>query len=413
MPKILIIGFVWPEPKSSAAGRRMLQLIEALQYRGNPIKFISACAKSQNAFDLKSLGVNTKNIELNNSSFDSLIKNENPDYVIFDRFMTEEQFGWRVAENCPRAIRILDTEDLQFLRRGREEALKSNETSEGSYLTSEIAKREIASIYRCDLSLIISEFEMDLLKTKFNVPDGLLFYLPFMEEPIDLASTESFTKYIDRKHFMTVGNFMHKPNGDAVKLLKRIIWPKIREEIPEAELHIYGAYESQQFREMNDPQEGFLVKGYVNDIAEAIQGARVCLAPLQFGAGLKGKLIDAMNNGTPCVTTEIGAEGMYDVLEPNGFVANDWNEFSNLAVQLYSNQEVWQEKQANGFVIINERFNKQEFTSKFIDRLISLRADIEIHRQENFIGSLLHHHTLQSTKYMSRWIEEKNKTKDA
>ena len=170
MPKLLIIGFVWPEPKSSAAGSRMMQLIHLFLSEGYQITFASACAKSENAFNLHSLGVTQTEIELNNSSFDDFILNLKPDIVLFDRFMMEEQFGWRVTEHCPKALRILDTEDLHCLRKAREQAFKDNQPCDKTYLFRDIAKREIASIYRSDLSLMISEAEMAILKDEFGVP---------------------------------------------------------------------------------------------------------------------------------------------------------------------------------------------------------------------------------------------------
>ena len=100
---LLIIGFVWPEPKSSAAGSRMMQLIEVFHSEEYHITFASPCAKSDNAFNLESIGVSQVSIELNNSSFDVFIKKLNPNVVLFDRFMMEEQFGWRVKEQCPNA----------------------------------------------------------------------------------------------------------------------------------------------------------------------------------------------------------------------------------------------------------------------------------------------------------------------
>src|SRR5690554_5367129 len=105
---LLVIGYVWPEPKSSAAGSRMLQIIDLFQSENYNITFASPCAKSDNAFNLESIGINQVSIELNNSSFDEFIKKLNPDVVLFDRFMMEEQFGWRVVEQCPNALRILE-----------------------------------------------------------------------------------------------------------------------------------------------------------------------------------------------------------------------------------------------------------------------------------------------------------------
>jgi hypothetical protein len=84
--------------------------------------------------------------------------------------MIEEQFGWRVAENCPKAIRLLDTEDLHCLRTARQKAFKENRAfALNDLLSEEVAKREIASILRCDLSFIISEFEMTILKEVFKL----------------------------------------------------------------------------------------------------------------------------------------------------------------------------------------------------------------------------------------------------
>ena len=113
--KVLIIGTVWPEPNSTAAGNRMLQIIEQLQLQNWEVVFACAAAESEFMFDLKTIKVITKSIELNDTSFDEFVKQLNPTIVIFDRFMIEEQFGWRVAENCPNCLRILDTEDLHFV----------------------------------------------------------------------------------------------------------------------------------------------------------------------------------------------------------------------------------------------------------------------------------------------------------
>jgi hypothetical protein len=117
---LLVIGFVYPEPNSSAAGSRMLQLIAAFQAQNYNVVFATSCKKSDNAFDLESIGVSVVQIKLNQSSFDVFVKTLNPAIVLFDRFMTEEQFGWRVHEQCPDALKILDTEDLHFLRKGRQ-----------------------------------------------------------------------------------------------------------------------------------------------------------------------------------------------------------------------------------------------------------------------------------------------------
>ncbi|WP_044403938.1 glycosyltransferase [Lacinutrix sp. Hel_I_90] len=406
---LLIIGFVWPEPKSSAAGSRMMHLINLFQSKNYDITFATACAKSDNAFDLKSIGVKTEGITLNNASFDAFIKEVNPDVVLFDRFMIEEQFGWRVAQQCPNAVRLLDTEDLHCLRKGRKQALDEQSVFDTNYLYNEIAKREIASIYRCDLSIIISEVEIDILIHQFKVNEHLLYYLPFLLNTISLKEQKALPNFKQREHFITVGNFLHEPNIDGVKYLKDAIWPRIRKKLPTAEMHVYGAYESQKGTALIDESQGFFIKGFVDDINLAMQQHRVCLVPLRYGAGLKGKLVDAMLNGIPCVTTSIGAEGMYGNLEPNGFIEDDPINFANKAIELYTNKIFWTGKQKHGVDVVNLRFDKQLFVADFLQRLELLQKGLVAHRKSNFTGSMLMHHTMQSTKFMSRWIEAKNK----
>ncbi|MDG1728643.1 MAG: glycosyltransferase [Algibacter sp.] len=406
---LLIIGFVWPEPKSSAAGGRMMQLIEVFQNNGYQITFASPCAKSDNAFNLESIGVSQISIVLNNASFDVFIKKLKPDVVLFDRFMMEEQFGWRVAEQCPDALRILDTEDLHGLRKGRQQAFKDGKVFNESYLFSDIAKREIASIYRSDLSLIISEAEMDILKRQFKVDEALLLYLPFMLNSISEEDIETLPKFESRNHFITIGNFLHEPNYNGVLYLKETIWPLIRKQLPKAELHIYGAYASQKVNQLHNEKQGFLIKGFVRDVNEVMRKARVCLAPIRFGAGLKGKLIDAMQNGTPCVTTSVGAEGIFGNLEPNGFVEDHPELFANNAIKLFQKEAIWKSKQKHGFEIINLRFNNTKYQKKFLNVITETTEKLNQHRLNNFTGQILQHHTLQSTKFMSKWIEEKNK----
>lgn len=157
-----------------------MQLISIFKENGFEITFASAAQDSDFMVDLSENGVIKKSIELNSSSFDDFVIELNPDVVLFDRFMIEEQFGWRVTEHCPKAIRILDTEDLHCLRTARQKAFKENRKFKiPDLLSEEVAKREIASILRCDLSLIISEFEMNILTKNFKINSDLLFYLPF------------------------------------------------------------------------------------------------------------------------------------------------------------------------------------------------------------------------------------------
>jgi glycosyltransferase involved in cell wall biosynthesis len=408
--KLLIIGFVWPEPNSSAAGGRMMQLISLFKAQGFSITFASPAQDSDFMVDLPEYQVDKKSIELNNSSFDFFIKELNPTVVLFDRFMMEEQFGWRVYENCPDALRLLDTEDLHCLRLARQKAFKENRSFILTDLfVEEVAKREIASILRCDLSLMISEFEMELLESAFKIDKALLYYLPFLLEPIISSEIEELPSFENRKDFVFIGNFLHEPNWNAVQYLKETIWPLIKKRLPEAVLNVYGAYPSQKVLQLHNKKEGFIIMGRAIDAQEVVQEARVVLAPLRFGAGIKGKLLEAMQCGTPSVTTSIGSESMHGDLPWNGFIRDDVADFVNATVQLYQDKAIWHKAQNNGFKIINQRYSKGLFEIDFRSKIEFLRSNLQQHRLNNFMGSMLQHHTLKSTKYMSRWIEEKNK----
>ena len=153
--QLLIIGHVWPEPKSSAAGRRMMQLIEFFKVSSYDICFATPCSKKEHSYPLEKINVSTEAIEVNDSSFNDFIQKLNPDVVIFDRFMMEEQFGWRVQEYCPKAITLLNTEDLHSLRRKRKSIIAGKPSSKNE----ELELRELASIYRSDMSLIIQNLK--------------------------------------------------------------------------------------------------------------------------------------------------------------------------------------------------------------------------------------------------------------
>jgi glycosyltransferase involved in cell wall biosynthesis len=407
--QLLIIGFVWPEPNSSGAGTRMLQLIELFLKQGWKITFASAASDSEFMFDVTSLGVEKVAIAINDSGFDEFVKALNPTIVLFDRFMVEEQFGWRVAEQCPNALRVLDTIDLHSLRIARQKATKEQADFHLDDLYSDTAKREIASILRCDISLLISEVEMELLQKHYKIDRSLLYYLPFLVDAIDQESIQSWLDFEERKDFIFIGNFLHEPNWNAVQYLKESIWPLIRKELSEASMQIYGAYPSQKVLQLHNPKERFLVLGRAKNAFDVVSKARVVLAPLRFGAGAKGKLIEAMQCGTPSVTTAIGAESMNGDLAWSGSIADDPEAIAKAAVVLNQDQNLWCQAQQNGVVIVNQRYERSLFENDFIAHLLSVKNNLAPHRNANFMGAILLHHTTASTKYMSRWIEAKNK----
>ena len=131
------------------------------------------------------------------------------------------------------------------------------------------------------------------------------------------------------------------------------------------------------------------------------------LAPIPYGAGLKGKLFEAMQQGLPSITTKMGAEGMNGNLDWNGFISDE-DDFVAKTVELYNDKSLWETAQKNGYEIIKKRFKKELFESDFMNQVANLQENLKTHRNQNFFGQILQHQSLQSTKYMSKWIEAKN-----
>jgi hypothetical protein len=401
----------------------MMQILESFLQQGWDITFSSPAGTGEHRADLAALGIREVAIELNNSSFDTFISELAPDIVLFDRFMMEEQFGWRVEKHCPDAVRVLESSDLQSLRDARQQRLKdrlkaSDDANDFSELfapalreefefmaDTDVAKREIAAIYRCDLNLMISKVEIELLVEQFHVPRNLLFWCPLM---IDLPVTPAPT-FEDRAHFLHIGNFRHAPNWDAVLWLKTVIWPLIRQQLPGAQLHIYGAYTPPKATALHNAAQGFHVMNWAEDALQVMSAARVCLAPLRFGAGIKGKILDAMICGTPNVTTPIGAEGMHGEEQWPGAVTRTAQAFADCAVRLYQDKTHWLEAQALGLDLLVSRYQQHIHGPALIARLNHCREHLSSIRRDNFTGSMLRHHQHKSTQYMAQWIEAKNR----
>jgi len=406
---LLCIGQVYPEPSSSAAGVRLLQLFDLFINDGYKITFATTSSKSIYSYPLENLGIDIVSIKLNDSSFDNFIEKLNPSLVLFDRFISEEQFGWRVEKYSPNSLRILDTEDLHFLRKARQNTINRYKIFSKDFLNSDIAKRELASILRSDLSLIISESEMEIL-INLGIDSSLLFYLPFVFETKNLTQKNASISFDERKNFVFIGSFLHPPNLDTVLHLKNVIWPKIYSKFKNSELHIYGSYITSEHMLLSDKSVNFIVKGRADNSIDVLSLYRVLLAPISFGAGLKGKIFDAMLGGTPCVMSSMASEGINGQFKINGFVENNSIEFVEKAIQLYLDKKLWINSQKNGFNILKNRFSKKIFDAKFLKYLKFLSENLISHRLNNTVGLILNHHTLKSTMYLSKWIEEKNRS---
>ena len=410
----------WPNPSATAAGWRVMQLISFFREENFQVHFAAAqTVEPVNVFDHLSR-FQSHQITLNDDSFDMLITELSPEYVIFDRFMTEEQYGWRVRACCPEAVTILDTEDCHFLRSARADYVRANPVCFEAVeccdedLYSSLAIRELASIWRCDLSLIISQYEYDLLTQTFSVPEGILHYLPLV---IDNSSNPSLKKSEDsnlktwkqRRDFLWIGNRQHNPNDDSLKFLLRQLWPAIHDKLPDAELHIVGPNGTPAQNQLIKNIKSVIDFGWVDDLNSLSSCHRVNLAPLRFGAGLKGKVLQSLGTGLPTVSSTIAAEGLFiddlTQLRP----AKNESEFIAKSVSLYTNAAHWKTAQINGIQHVEQNFSKAQVFTDFKPRISSIKHQLKRHRQAHFMGQILQYQSLNASKYMGRWLTLKGK----
>lgn len=425
-PRLLVIGTVWPEPKSSAAGIHLLSLINAIQQQGYECHF--ACPansyEAQHTIDLSSLQISAHEIQLNDSSFDEMVAHLAPDIVLFDRFMMEEQFSWRVRQACPNALCILDTEDVHSLRDVRRRLINQYPDIDLSIsaliqyhqgcveypqlqgcLHNDLALREITSMLRMDLSLIISKEEYTFLTQCYPIAKETLLYCPFLIPSITPEQQSKWQPFEQRQDFVFIGNYRHAPNWDAVQYLSKAIWPMIKAQLPQAQCHVYGAYTPAKAKQFHQPKHGFNIQGWAHDAQAVLANARVNLAPLRFGAGLKGKIFDALQVGTPTMMTRIASEGIYT--NEVKCIADNTQEYIQSAIELYKDKTYWQCTQQNSLTLLDTQFNIQIHTKQLIERIASLQQTLLQHRSTNFLQAMVNQQQLKATQYMSQWIEAK------
>jgi glycosyltransferase involved in cell wall biosynthesis len=155
-----------------------------------------------------------------------------------------------------------------------------------------------------------------------------------------------------------VGGFQHPPNLDAIKWYGHEIWPQVKRELPEARTLVIGSKMPEEFRRMGEAL-GLDMVGYVPDLDPYLNGCRLSISPLRFGAGVKGKVNQSMSYGLPVVATSPSIEGMG--LEPGRdiLVADDADSFATSLVRLYRDDPLWERLSQGGLANVEERFSSR------------------------------------------------------
>ncbi len=242
---------------------------------------------------------------------------------------------------------IYDCHDLTYLREMRRAKIESNKTAMEAALKSKKDELYLSSI--SDAVVVLSSFERDLL-LKEN-PNIKVYLMPLVYP----LSSLKIKQFHETKGLLYIGGFVHPPNEDAVLWFINDILPLIQRELPDVDFNILGSYLPKSISKLSSARIKGI--GYVEDVSPFFQNSRVFVAPLRFGAGAKGKIIQSMSYGLPVVTTMIGAEGLdlidgFDVL-----IADEPSDFAMKVVELYRSEDMWKKISGNSAESMKNNFS--------------------------------------------------------
>jgi glycosyltransferase involved in cell wall biosynthesis len=408
--RVIIFSTVWPEPSSSAAGVRQMQWVHLFLGMGYAVTLVSPSKmKGENDWghlDLP-LGVEVLPLPLNREEVKEDLKRLSPQIVMFDRFILEEQFGPHVYEACPQALILMETQDLHFVRRARDDLkvkFLTLETLPTNFYQTETALRETSSLMRVDYSFVVSSFEEKILRDEFKIGAEKVKWVPFFyEKPIEVR--ERRLPFASKKDFCWIGNFRHEPNMDGLRWFRNEIWPIIRKQLPEARIEIYGAYPPEEVMAWNNVKNGIEVKGSALTLDEVFESARVNLAPLRFGAGVKGKIMEGFRYGVPCVSTKIGSEGLFGQFP--GYEANTAQDFANACVKLHEDEREWKKYS----LMALEKMMEVCAAAARVPELKTLITELLEKKKSgavpDWMSRVMRFENNQSRYYFTKWIEAK------
>ena len=188
--------------------------------------------------------------------------------------------------------------------------------------------------------------------------------------PIFIFDKFNFDKvdFSEKKDIIFVGGFKHKPNEDAVLWFVRDIWPKILKEVPECNFIIAGSSPTEKIKELEC--DNIKVTGFISDeeLAGYYKNCKVCVIPLRFGAGVKGKTIEAIYNKIPVVSTSVGIEGINGIEECISAADTD-KDFANKVIEYYNNPKLAEETVDNYHRYLSKYFSSDYAKDLFRDIL--------------------------------------------
>lgn len=288
------------------------------------------------------------------------------DLVVLFRVGVVERHLETLKRYCVNAKFLFHTVDLHFLRLMREAELEHSDRKRKDAL--EIRQAELRAMAGVDASIVHSTVEAEMLAG--IVPDANIFVFPLI---MDVPGSE--TAFEARSGIAFVGGYAHQPNVDAVKYFVDGILPGLRERVPGIKFYVVGSHPTEEIRKL--ASDDVVVTGFVEDLGELLEGVRVSVAPLRYGAGIKGKVGTAMALGLPVVATSIAAEGMGLEDGKDIVLADGERDFLEAVVGLYTDKARWETIRANGLATAERLWGGRAAWDHLADILSFLGVAVE------------------------------------
>ena len=346
--RVLVVDNYMVTPDRESGSVRMLNLLRILQGLGFKVTFAAANLEAPEPYvaDLQRIGVEVLYRPYVRRIRDHL-SSHGTDYalVILSRADAAAATLDAARTHCTRARIVFDTVDLHFLRERRLAQLQ------GDRATLRVAERrkaqELGLMRRADLTFVVSEAERDILAVE--APDVRVHVVSNIHRV--LGSTKP---YDARSGILFIGAFAHPPNTDAVLFLCHEILPLLRESVPDIRLSVIGADPPREVLACAGPHIEIL--GHVPDVEPFFAGCRVSVAPLRYGAGVKGKINQSLAHGLPVVATRVAAEGMHLVDGESVLIADDAPAFAEAIARLDRDPLLWQRLSDGGIRVMETHF---------------------------------------------------------
>lgn len=364
---VLVIDHYIPTFDKDAGSRTIFQYIKLLCDSNYNVKFIgdNFCKEEPYATALQQLGVEVLYGSYYAVNWENWVKENSRyiDFVLVNRLHVAVKY-FDILRKYTNAKIIYYPVDISYIRERRQYEITKEE-----YLLKEIDKHKKLESYMfksADVIVTISEYEKDVLNKEF--PETKVFIIPtfIYDHDFPIINGKSFH---ERRDLLFVGGFSHLPNADGIKWFINSVFPMIKKEISDIKINIIGSNVPDEIR--NFASENIKILGFVSDkeLEENYSKSRIVVAPLRYGAGVKGKIIEAIAYGIPVVTTKIGAEGIIDK-ENILLVGNTEQDFAKKVIEVYNDNDLW-ESLRNRQIKHARSFLSKEGAKKIVENILS------------------------------------------